>query len=392
MSLVKYVSPVTTVNDVLTIDNKELLLISLLETLCQIVDSSPKLFSKICNYLYKIGILENPKVYSDDKKNVRKLYMDYLIKVMRQFEKKTLLLNSGEISTELIQVNQKVQNNLQLINSQYSNNFIELESIGEGGFGEVFKVYNQINTQKYAIKKVPFFDINDPNNMRAFNEVRCLAKLNHRNVVRYHTTWLELCDKKIEDYEDVPIYPILYIQMELCSCSLKDYLMKRNYSGRVIEFDFEKTCISGIIEGLKYIHSMDILHRDINTNNIFLDEHMIPKIGDFGMAVKVNSHEDLKMSSNYGVSLYMPPEYTKSNIYTKKSDVYSTGIVLFELLYVFSTDMERYEIINKIRDGHYPESFVKQFDNYYKVISRMICENIEERLSSDELKIDFPNI
>jgi serine/threonine protein kinase len=125
-----------------------------------------------------------------------------------------------------------IENKLSIINSQYANYFVEIEQIGIGGFGEVFKVYHKLDHQKYAIKKIPFFDGEDPNNMRAFNEVQCLAMLNHLNIVRYHTSWLELDDKKMEDI-NTSVYPVLYIQMELCVCNLRDFLMKRNYSGNV---------------------------------------------------------------------------------------------------------------------------------------------------------------
>lgn len=164
---------------------------------------------------------------------------------------------------------------MNIINSQYANYFVEIERIGIGGFGEVFKVYHKLDQQKYAIKKVPFFDVNDPNNIRAFNEVQCLAILNHPNVIRYHTSWLELDDNKTEMMEDIDttIYPVLYIQMEICVCNLREFLIKRNYSGKNHnDFSFEKKCIHFLIDGLKYIHSKNILHRDLNPNNIFLDE------------------------------------------------------------------------------------------------------------------------
>lgn len=371
------------ITDILSIDNKDLLLVSLLEKLCQVVNDKNVLFKKICQYLHKIGIIDDKKAYSDDQQTVRKLYAEYLSQIIRKF-------GSDEHSNLLQWNSEKTQNGLQVINSQYSNAFIELEKIGDGGFGEVYKAYNYIDSQKYAIKKVPFFDVNDPNNMRAFNEVRCLATLTHENIVRYHTTWLELCDTKMDIMEDtdidVAIYPVLYIQMELCSGSLKDYIMKRNYSGRKSNMDFEKKCINGIINGLNYIHKNNILHRDLNPNNIFLDENMIPKIGDFGMAVKLETHGSApQMSSDYGVDLYMPPEYKKDNIYVKKSDIYSAGIIFFELLHVFSTDMERFQIISEIKKGIYPISFVNSFSGYHKIISGMMEENMECRLSIEDL-------
>lgn len=391
MALVKYDTNATIRNqdkiitDLLTIDNKDLLLVSLLEKLCQVADGKNILFKKICKYLHKIGIIDDPKSYSDHQQVLRKLYTDYMTHVIGK-------MSSDRKSKSLKWMDDKLDNKIQVINSQYSNAFIELEKIGNGGFGEVYKSYNYIDAKKYAIKKVPFFDVNDPNNMRAFNEVRCLASLSHENIVRYHTTWLELCDRKMEIMEDVemdsPIYPVLYIQMELCMCSLRDYMIRRNYSGKETDFTYERKCINGIINGLKYIHENKILHRDLNPNNIFLDEKMIPKIGDFGMSIKIDSqHEISQMSSDCGVGLYVPPEYKGHNIYTEKSDVYSAGIIFFELLHIFSTDMERLKIVTDVRNGIFPIDFANEFPTYYKLISKMLTKNPDERISTENLYI-----
>lgn len=410
MALVKYennksissISSDSVVSNVLTLDNKELLLVSLLEKVCQLVDDKSMLFDNICRYLHKIGILEDPAAYSDKQQVVRKLYSDYLVQLMKQF--KDNQKSSQQMITDIQQVpNNIVQfgeqsigkfSNIQIINSQYSTNFIEVERLGEGGFGEVYKAINYIDLQKYAIKKVPFFDVSDPNNVRAFNEVRCLSKLSHENVVRYHSSWLELSDKKMEIMEEcdtnVIIYPILYIQMELCMCNLRDYLRKRNYSGKYGNMSFEKACINGIINGLKYIHANGILHRDLNPNNIFLDCNMIPKIGDFGMAIKSDSSHtsDESSESEFGVELYSPPEYKKNNIYTDKSDVYSAGIIFFEILHIFSTDMERIKLIEGIKNNNYPSSFVENYYEYYTLIKDMLKDDMNERIATDELFIE----
>jgi serine/threonine protein kinase len=381
--LVKIPNHETIISDILTFDNKELLLVSLLEKLCQIADNKNKLFKKICRYLNKIGVLEDVISYSDDKKQIRKLYIDYLSQVIQQ-------VNTNKKRNLITMDNTQIKNSLAITNSQYSNAFLELEKIGNGGFGEVFKTYNYIDAQMYAIKKVPFFDIEDPNNMRAFNEVRCLSKLHHENVIRYNSTWLELNDKRMDIMEDndIPIYPVLYIQMELCNESLKDYLMRRNYSGQEINFDFEKKCIHGIINGLKYIHNNDIVHRDLNPNNIFLDKNMQPKIGDFGLATQIEqTGNSTTMSDGLGVMIYMPPEYQQNNIYNKKSDVFSCGIILFELLYIFRTDMERYEIISEIKKNIYPSSFIHQFPEYHKLISKTLEPDLDERIDINDISL-----
>ena len=212
------------INDILLIDNKEILLVSLLETLCKLTDNV-KLFKKICTYLHKIGIIDNIKSYSKNNQKIRQLYNEYLSKILTQSKSHKLIKDK---ENEMI-IDDVKETSFQLMHSQYSNNFMELEKIGDGGYGEVYRSFNNIDGQIYAIKKVPFIKSDDANNIRAFNEVRNLAIMNHPNVVRYYGTWLELSDHKMEILEDmevdIPIYPILYIQMELCKMTLRNYLV-----------------------------------------------------------------------------------------------------------------------------------------------------------------------
>ena len=158
------------------------------------------------------------------------------------------------------------------------------------------------------------------------------------------------------------------------------------------DFSYEKGCIEEIITGMKYIHQLNILHRDLNPNNIFLDKDMKPKIGDFGMSIKIDKKENMSLDissslSKFGVEIYMPPEYENDNIYTYKSDVYSLGIIIFELLYGFSTDMERIQIINEIKKNIFPISFITNFENYYKLIQSMLDTNINQRPTMNEINI-----
>lgn len=391
MALVKYLTetqittqPIShaTINDALKLNNKELLLVSLLEKLCQTIDGENHLFKNICHYLNQIGLLEDRKLYSDNKKMVRKMYTDYLTNIICQCSQ-TIKGTSDPINS-LVSVNK-----LTINNSLYAMNFVELQNLGNGGFGSVYKVYNRIDTREYAIKIVPFTDVNDPNNIRAFNEVRCFSELEHKNVARYYTSWLELIDKNsnilkdTEEEEDddedeniLNIYPVMYIQMELCTGNLRDFLDNRNKSissGLITDFVIEKKIIDGIIQGMTYIHSKNVVHRDLNPKNIFLDSNNLPKIGDFGMSIKINdSHKNnFRMSSGLGVRLYMPPEYEQNNIYTTKSDVYSVGLIFFDILHAYKTDMERYEVMSLFKETHQYESVSNNLKKYLQLIVNM---------------------
>jgi translation initiation factor 2-alpha kinase 4 len=407
MALVKYLTesslipaqtlPTSSINDALKLDNKELLLVSLLEKLCHTLDPDDSLFTDICQYLYKIGLLEDKKLFTNRRKHVREMYSNYLLQLIGQCKQ----ISYEPITTTNLNIDKLVINH-----SFYAMNFIELEPLGSGGFGHVYKAYNKIDAKKYAIKIVPFMNINDPNNIRAFNEVRCLSDLTHENVARYYSSWLELSDKIrtpvienddnmsqsnshssiISEIETASIYPVLYIQMELCVTTLREYLVKRNYMRKDSPLDqlidADQKIIKGILNGMSYIHDNQILHHDLNPNNIFLDANMRPKIGDFGMSVKAQDQLP-QSSSNYGVELYMAPEYLKCGQYTTKSDVYSVGIILFEILSDFKTDMERYTIIHKFRDFQYTITV----EPYSVVISQMIQKDPDNRPEFKEIMI-----
>jgi|SaaInlStandDraft_4_1057021.scaffolds.fasta_scaffold01868_9 serine/threonine protein kinase len=230
-----------------------------------------------------------------------------------------------------------------------------------------------------------------------------MAELTHPNVVRYYTTWLEftndlrkysISEDIIEELSDSPpsspkdkliifdkflidekkTYPILFLQMELCDMSLKKYIIERNYK---CQFNLTKTkkLFKQIVEGVQYINKNNIIHRDITTYNIFLKDD-VPKIGDFGLAIhsKVADNNPIK-SSNYS-TIYSPPEYIKNNIYTLKSEIYSLGIIYFELLNIFITEMERVNEIQNAKKGKISDEFKSKFPEECKLIQKMIDENI----------------
>lgn len=400
-------------------DNKELLFVSLLEKLCDDMGNK-KTFRKACNYLFDNGVIENKSIYSKSNGTMRSMCLEYLINMIHRMSDSQDAIVKRTAQRDDVTKNDDIK----FMRPMYCNMYTEIEQIGAGGFGEVYKVYNKIDQCRYAIKKIPFLDatidttncVPDMNtsiictsdndqpssdqfgnfaSTKALNEVRCLSMLSHKNIVRYYDTWIELCDDKpnVDEYDSSSIeqrndttmfiYPVLYIQMELCACSLKDYIVKRNYSGRELNEQMEKKMIIGIMDGMRYIHENNIIHRDINPNNIFVDNNGIPKIGDFGMSVNLEHHRNIpKLSSGYGVELYMPPEYKKDGTYTKASDMYSIGIVMFELFHIMTTDMERVRTIIDIKNGSYPEKFVMNCKKYYDIVTILLCPDIDGRMTS----------
>ncbi|GAV56153.1 hypothetical protein ZYGR_0BA00590 [Zygosaccharomyces rouxii] len=175
----------------------------------------------------------------------------------------------------------------------------------------------------------------------------------------------------------------LFIQMEYCeNRSLYDLIHTENLS---MQRDEYWRLFRQMLEALSYIHSQGIIHRDLKPMNVFIDESRNVKIGDFGLAKNVDKTADVfrigshsamgssdKMTSQIGTALYVAAEviYGKGQ-YNEKIDMYSLGIIFFEMVYSFSTGMERVNILKKLRSAQV--EFPPDFDeNKMKIEKRII--------------------
>ena len=191
----------------------------------------------------------------------------------------------------------------------------------------------------------------------------------------------------------------LYIQMELCEkLTLRD-LIRRKFQDNDEEI---WKIFRQIVEGLVHIHGHGIIHRDLKPENIFIDLGNNPKIGDFGLATAghrtqlQHRHTDQTPAAEWdltmsvGTALYTAPELQSIGIghYTNKVDVYSLGIILFEMCHEFATAMERCKVILELRQDQH--SLPAAFQNPEKalqaqIILSLIKYNPSERPSSLEL-------
>ncbi|XP_034234770.1 eukaryotic translation initiation factor 2-alpha kinase [Thrips palmi] len=184
----------------------------------------------------------------------------------------------------------------------------------------------------------------------------------------------------------------LFIQMQLCrKDSLKDWLQstpKRDYLN-IINF-FEQ-----IVMAVEYVHLNNLIHRDLKPSNIFfsMDGHI--KIGDFGLVTTMleegeEQRTPLDSSSSsgsfgerhtaqVGTELYMSPEQRKGKPYNYKVDIYSLGLILFELLVPFGTEMERVHVMQSLHRQKFPPDFSKTYQNEYELLKMMLDHRPEKR-------------
>ncbi|CAA2954677.1 G-type lectin S-receptor-like serine threonine-kinase At4g27290 isoform X1 [Olea europaea subsp. europaea] len=200
-----------------------------------------------------------------------------------------------------------------------TDNFSISNKLGEGGFGPVYKGVLE-EGQEIAVKRLS--RTSHQGLVEFKNEVNCIAKLQHRNLVKL----LGCCihgEEKMLIYEYMPNRSLDLILFDLMGSALLDWPKRFHI-------------INGIARGLMYLHQdsrLRVIHRDLKASNILLDFDMNPKISDFGMARIFGGNEtEANTSRVVGTYGYMSPEYAMDGLFSVKSDVFSFGVLVLEIV------------------------------------------------------------
>jgi len=200
-----------------------------------------------------------------------------------------------------------------------TDNFAGHKRIGAGGFGPVYMGVLE-DGQQVAVKRLSQGSTQGVSEF--MNEVRLIAKLQHRNLVRL----LGCC---IENDERMLVYEYMHNQ------SLDTFIFDEA-KRRLLRWQKRFEIILGIARGLQYLHEdsrFRIIHRDLKASNVLLDRNMVPKISDFGIARMFGGDQTTaytrKVVGTYG---YMAPEYAMDGQISIKSDVFSFGVLVLEII------------------------------------------------------------
>ncbi|KAF0027302.1 hypothetical protein F2P81_020043 [Scophthalmus maximus] len=268
----------------------------------------------------------------------------------------------------------------QSVLSRFTSDFDLIVPLGKGAFGHVFKAKEKLLDKYCAVKIVRCKEIH-----KALREVKALSDLQHCNIVRYYTCWMEDSGYQRDSTADGSSASqstrgssvnYLYIQMELCDTrTLRVWIDEKNTADVKTSLRDSKrreeslTIAEQIVSGVDYIHSKRLIHRDLKPANIMFGDEGKVKIGDFGLVTAENDDdaENLIERTVYkGTPCYMAPEQKSGIVYDRKVDIFALGLICFELLWNLSEERKENQIIKS-----------------------MLCLKPEDRPEASKLKKDF---
>ena len=191
-----------------------------------------------------------------------------------------------------------------------------LDLIGHGTYGRVYRAIEKESEKILVIKEMIFDGIAKMEQDEILNEVKVMSQVNHNHIIKYYHSFLE--------------NGLLYIVMEYCKLGDLGQLIKKQ-NKEPFDENIIWTYLIQISQGLKYLHDKRILHRDLKPQNIFLQSENNIKIGDLGLG-RILSTNTIQARSGVGTPLYFSPELCQDMPYDDKSDVWSLGCLIYELM------------------------------------------------------------
>ncbi len=237
-----------------------------------------------------------------------------------------------------------------------------LEKLGEGGMGVVYKAEDTKLKREVAIKFLPRFISANQEELQRFEiEAQAAAALNHPNITTIHS---------IEEVDDQ-----LFIVMEFIDgIELKDKIKSGPISNNEVI-----NITNQMAEGLDAAHKKGIIHRDIKSSNIMITKDGKVKIMDFGLARIKGGAEVTKIGTMLGTTAYMSPEQAEGDVVDNKTDIWSMGVVMYEMLtgqLPFKRDYEQAVIYSILNDE--PKSIRELREDTPSHLTRIVEKTLQK--------------
>ena len=242
---------------------------------------------------------------------------------------------------------------------------VPVKVIGGGNFSEIIVLRKKEDSSQVLWKAIDLGDCSEDDKERSLREVQSLSKLRHVNIVSYH-------DAFIDDTN-------LCYEMEFCEAgTLYQKIMSKcgPFSETTVLWYLYQ-----LLSAVEFIHSKKILHRNINSLNIFLSKSHILKLANFGIAKVMANTSKINVDASGGIPYYISPEVaSKKERYSQKSDVWGCGCVVYELL-TLSHVFDAEDLVSLA-----VSIAVQNYDEIPEDYSEELCDLMEQMLSEDSGK------
>ena len=279
---------------------------------------------------------------------------------------------------DIIVINKKNPNNPSEVHQEdfpgdKSKTYKIIKVLGKGTFGTVYKVENKDDNKYYVIKKISINGASKEELDKIKNEAKILSKFNSEYIVKYYNS-----------FEGDNSFNIV---MEYCDLDLRKYINMQSNNGKLLDKDIIYNFILDICQGLKDIHSQNLIHRDLKPENLFLTRDLKVKIGDFGVSKQLNSVNKFA-KTQIGTLTYMAPEIIEGQSYNNKVDIWSLGCIIYELctlkLCFQSTSIDG--LINAIKQSRHGKINSSQYGIWLQqLIDSLLIHDKEKRLNIQEI-------
>lgn len=247
------------------------------------------------------------------------------------------------------------------------NYYHKYEQIGKGAYSTVYKAYHNDLSKIFAVKEINI-SIHKKNIERFREEIFLMNKFNHQNILKLYET--------IEDDN------YIYLILEYCeNGDLKNFLSKRPMKEKNV-----RKFMKQIVSGLQYLNNKNVYHRDLKPQNILLTKDYTIKISDFGLAKTCES--DTLLDTICGSPMYMAPEIMKYKKYDTKADLWSLGVIFYQMLTGKTpyTARSHSELMNNIenQDVIFPKCICVTKEGL-DLLLKLLQKKSDERMTWEEL-------